>query len=224
MPRISRILSPVRQPGSIRSGPPARPAILRSNLHMAPEKVLTGIMNSALDGVALLRAVRNASGRVVDFRWIRINPEGREDLGLKADDLIGRKPADDVSGRRPRRTAWNAGRRRWTTGETAVAMSTGMRATRGSKAGSSIRWPRSMTAWPSPSATSRPGVTTRRPSRRPGGSGKARAGQDHLPGAGEPRTAYAAERRPVRARSASGSSGSGPRAFSWIPPSFRRAS
>jgi PAS domain S-box-containing protein len=56
---------------------------------MAPEKVLTGIMNSALDGVAVLRAVRNASGRVVDFLWIRINPAGERILGLKAGALIG---------------------------------------------------------------------------------------------------------------------------------------
>jgi PAS domain S-box-containing protein len=56
---------------------------------MAPEKVLTGIMNSALDGVAVLRAVRNASGRVVDFIWIRINPAGERILGLKAGALIG---------------------------------------------------------------------------------------------------------------------------------------
>jgi len=56
---------------------------------MAPEKVLTGIMNSALDGVAVLRTVRNASDRVVDFLWIRINPAGERIIGLKADALIG---------------------------------------------------------------------------------------------------------------------------------------
>jgi PAS domain S-box-containing protein len=63
---------------------------LRSNLRVAPEKVLTGIMNSALDGVAVLRTVRNASGQVEDFLWIRINPAGERILGLKADALIGR--------------------------------------------------------------------------------------------------------------------------------------
>ena len=52
---------------------------------------MPGILNSALDGVALLRAVRNAAGRVVDFRWTRINPEGERILGRKADVLIGRK-------------------------------------------------------------------------------------------------------------------------------------
>jgi PAS domain S-box-containing protein len=52
-------------------------------------KALTGILNSALDGVALLRAERNAAGRIVDFRWTRINPEGERILGWKADDLIG---------------------------------------------------------------------------------------------------------------------------------------
>ena len=48
-------------------------------------------LNSALDGVALLRAIRNAAGQIVDFRWIRINPEGEKILGRSADVLIGRK-------------------------------------------------------------------------------------------------------------------------------------
>jgi PAS domain S-box-containing protein len=89
MPRTSRIVSPVRQPGSISVRPFGSGRNLRSNLRMAPEKVLTGIMNSALDGVAVLRTVRNASGRVVDFLWIRINPAGERILGLKAAAVIG---------------------------------------------------------------------------------------------------------------------------------------
>lgn len=90
MPRTSHIASPFRQPGSIRVTSFGSGRHLRSNLRVAPEKVLTGIMNSALDGVAVLRTVRNASGRVEDFLWIRINPTGERILGLKTDALIGR--------------------------------------------------------------------------------------------------------------------------------------
>jgi PAS domain S-box-containing protein len=53
--------------------------------------MLAGVLDSALDGVALLSAIRNAAGRIVDFRWTRINPEGEKILGCKADVLIGRK-------------------------------------------------------------------------------------------------------------------------------------
>ena len=98
MPRISRIVSPVRQPGSIRVGSFGSGRHPRANLPMAPEKVLTGIMNSELDGVAVLRAVRNAPGRVVDFLWIRINPAGEKILGIKAGALIGQSLLKTVPG------------------------------------------------------------------------------------------------------------------------------
>jgi two-component system, sensor histidine kinase len=58
---------------------------------VSAEKVLAGVLDSALDGVALLSAIRNAAGRIEDFRWTRINPEGEKILGRKADVLIGRK-------------------------------------------------------------------------------------------------------------------------------------
>ena len=91
MPRTSRISSGVRQPASIRIGTSGPGRRLTSNQRVSAEKVLAGVLNSALDGVALLRAIRNAAGRIVDFRWTRINPEGERILGRKADVLIGRK-------------------------------------------------------------------------------------------------------------------------------------
>ena len=81
MPRISRILSAARQPADIRIRASGHSRGLTSTQRVSAEKVLAGVLNSALDGVALLRAIRNAAGRIVDFRWIRINPEGEKILG-----------------------------------------------------------------------------------------------------------------------------------------------
>jgi two-component system, sensor histidine kinase len=86
-----RISSGVRQPASIRSGTSDRGHQLASTQRVSVEKVLAGVLDSALDGVALLSAIRNAAGRIEDFRWTRINPEGEKILGRKADVLIGRK-------------------------------------------------------------------------------------------------------------------------------------
>jgi two-component system, sensor histidine kinase len=91
MPLISRILSADRQPGSIRVGTCGLGRRFNSIQRVSAEKALAGVLNSALDGVALLRAVRNATGRIVDFRWTRINPTGEGILGRKADVLIGQK-------------------------------------------------------------------------------------------------------------------------------------
>ena len=91
MPHTTRILSSVRQPANIRIRTPGLGRRLTSIQRMSAEKVLAGVLDSALDGVALLRAIRNAAGRIVDFRWTRINPEGEKILGRNADVLIGRK-------------------------------------------------------------------------------------------------------------------------------------
>jgi PAS domain S-box-containing protein len=91
MPRTLRISIGVRQPASIRFGTSGPGHRLTSNQRATAEEVLAGVLDSALDGVALLDAIRNAAGRIVDFRWTRINPAGKKILGRKADSLIGRK-------------------------------------------------------------------------------------------------------------------------------------
>jgi signal transduction histidine kinase/ActR/RegA family two-component response regulator len=89
MPRTSRISSGVRQPASIRFGMRGSSHRLASIQRISAGKALAGVLNSALDGVALLHAIRNGTDRIVDFRWTRINPEGEKILNRKADALIG---------------------------------------------------------------------------------------------------------------------------------------
>jgi signal transduction histidine kinase len=95
MPRTSHNMSPVRHPGSIRVKVPGagrRIALIKSATKSASaENVVAGILNSALDGVALLRPVRDTTGGIEDFRWIRINPEGERILGREADSLLGQR-------------------------------------------------------------------------------------------------------------------------------------
>src|SRR3954469_6457748 len=90
MPRTLRILPAIGQPGSSEVRTSGQKRRFTANQHASMGKALAGILNSALDGVALLRAERNAAGRVIDFRWTRVNSEGERLLGWKADDLIGR--------------------------------------------------------------------------------------------------------------------------------------
>jgi signal transduction histidine kinase/ActR/RegA family two-component response regulator len=91
MPRTSRIQFPAGQPGSIRIKTSRTGQRPEATPDTSLEIALAGIMNSSQDGVALLSALRNAAGRVVDFVWVRINPAGERILGLKAELLIGQR-------------------------------------------------------------------------------------------------------------------------------------
>ncbi|MDX1530588.1 MAG: PAS domain S-box protein, partial [Rhodothermales bacterium] len=52
------------------------------------ERLLAGVLTASLDGIAALEAVRDASGAVVDFRWLTVNPSAAALYGLPADALI----------------------------------------------------------------------------------------------------------------------------------------
>ena len=53
------------------------------------EALLRSILESSLDGVMALRAIRNAEGRIVDFEWILTNNRAADLLGRTPDALIG---------------------------------------------------------------------------------------------------------------------------------------
>ncbi len=53
--------------------------------------LLTGVLNSSLDGVAAFEAIRDRHGQIVDFRWLIANPVAAMTLGKTTQTLKGRR-------------------------------------------------------------------------------------------------------------------------------------
>ncbi len=53
--------------------------------------LLTGVLNSSLDGVAAFEAIRDRHGRIVDFRWLIANPVAAMTVGGTIDTLQGKR-------------------------------------------------------------------------------------------------------------------------------------
>ncbi len=61
-------------------------------------RYLSTILNSALSGIMGFRAVRNATGTIIDFEWTLVNPRAEEIVGRKAYDLIGKRLLEEMPG------------------------------------------------------------------------------------------------------------------------------
>ena len=53
--------------------------------------LLTGVLNSSLDGVAAFEAIRDRQGKIVDFRWLIANPVAAMTVGGTTETLKGRR-------------------------------------------------------------------------------------------------------------------------------------
>ena len=53
--------------------------------------LLSGVLNSSLDGVAAFEAIRNRQGQIVDFRWLIANPVAAMTVGETTDSLKGKR-------------------------------------------------------------------------------------------------------------------------------------
>ena len=53
--------------------------------------LLTGVLNSSLDGVAAFEAIRDRQGNIVDFRWLIANPVAAMTVGGTTQSLKGRR-------------------------------------------------------------------------------------------------------------------------------------
>ncbi|NJL01713.1 MAG: diguanylate cyclase [Spirulinaceae cyanobacterium SM2_1_0] len=51
--------------------------------------LLASVLNSSLDGVAALQAIRNPAGKITDFRCLTVNPVAAQILGHNHDELMG---------------------------------------------------------------------------------------------------------------------------------------
>ena len=53
--------------------------------------LLTGVLDSSLDGVAAFEAIRNRQGEIIDFRWLIANPVAAMTVGGTIDSLKGKR-------------------------------------------------------------------------------------------------------------------------------------
>ncbi|MGC9506276.1 diguanylate cyclase domain-containing protein [Baaleninema sp.] len=53
--------------------------------------LLSGVLNSSLDGVSAFRAVRDGQARIIDFQWLVANPMAAQTVGTTPTDLVGRR-------------------------------------------------------------------------------------------------------------------------------------
>jgi len=52
--------------------------------------LLASVLNSSLDGIAALQAIRDSTGEILDFRCLVVNPAIAKAMGITRDDLIGK--------------------------------------------------------------------------------------------------------------------------------------
>ncbi|HHP7231236.1 MAG TPA: diguanylate cyclase domain-containing protein [Xenococcaceae cyanobacterium] len=60
--------------------------------------LLAGVLNSSLDGVAAFEAIRDSHGKIVDFRWIVINPVAAMTVGETRESLAGKLLFEQLPG------------------------------------------------------------------------------------------------------------------------------
>ncbi|WP_192498984.1 ATP-binding protein [Skermanella pratensis] len=91
MPHLSRITPVLKQSIGDRSGKIKGGRRPPKSGPQWSDGVLGAFMASTFDGMALLRAVGDADGRISDFRWVLINEEGGRLMTRCSADLIGRR-------------------------------------------------------------------------------------------------------------------------------------
>jgi two-component system, cell cycle response regulator len=64
--------------------------IAEQELHKS-RALLTGVLDSSLDGVAAFEAIRDRQGEIVDFRWLIANPVAAMTVGGKIETLKGKR-------------------------------------------------------------------------------------------------------------------------------------
>ncbi len=64
------------------------------------QSLLAGVLNSSLDGVMAFEAVRDSQGKIVDFKWLLVNPAAEKMVGRASGDLIGKHLLEEMPGNR----------------------------------------------------------------------------------------------------------------------------
>ena len=62
------------------------------------QELLSGVLNSALSGIQVLRSVRNSLGSIIDFEWILVNDSLLQLWGKTREEIIGKKMVETFPG------------------------------------------------------------------------------------------------------------------------------
>jgi signal transduction histidine kinase len=57
----------------------------------ASQVLLNSVLTNALDGITVLKAIRDDEKRIIDFEWQLVNPQAETIIGLNAGQLIGKR-------------------------------------------------------------------------------------------------------------------------------------
>lgn len=61
-------------------------------------RLLAGVLNSSLDGVAAFSALRDSEGKIIDFIWLLLNPVAEKITGRTESELVGKQMLIEMPG------------------------------------------------------------------------------------------------------------------------------
>jgi PAS domain S-box-containing protein len=62
--------------------------------------LLSGVLNSSLDGIMAFQSVRDRQNNIVDFQWLIVNPAGEKIVGRSHNELFGKRLLEELPGNR----------------------------------------------------------------------------------------------------------------------------
>lgn len=62
------------------------------------ESLLTGVLNSSLDGIMAFKAIRNSEQTIIDFQWLTINSAAEKIVGRRREDVLGKYLLEEMPG------------------------------------------------------------------------------------------------------------------------------
>ncbi len=74
-----------------------KPASKKENLQSHNRELLMGIINTSLDGIAVLNTVQNSDGEIIDFCWLMLNPTATRLLECSPEQLLNKHLSDFTS-------------------------------------------------------------------------------------------------------------------------------
>ncbi|WP_413160159.1 PAS domain S-box protein [Capilliphycus salinus ALCB114379] len=62
------------------------------------QMLLSGVLNSSLDGIMAFKSVRDERGKIIDFEWLLCNPSACEIVGRTESELLGKRMLEELPG------------------------------------------------------------------------------------------------------------------------------
>ena len=62
------------------------------------QMLLSGVLNSSLDGIMAFKSIRDETGKIIDFEWLLSNPSACEIVGRTETELLGKRLLEELPG------------------------------------------------------------------------------------------------------------------------------